>query len=48
MGKACGTYGGRGGGSYRVLVGKRDGMRPLGIIRFRWKGDVKINFKEIL
>jgi hypothetical protein len=36
------------GGSYRVLVGRRDEMRPLGIIRFRWKDDIKINFKEIL
>jgi hypothetical protein len=47
MGRECGTYGGR-GGSYRVLVGKRDGMRPLGIIRCRWKDDTEINFKEIL
>ena len=36
------------GGSYRVLVGKRDGMRPLGIIRCRWEDNIKINFEEIL
>jgi hypothetical protein len=36
------------GGSYRVLVGKHDGMKPRGIIRLRWKDDIKINLKEIL
>ena len=30
------------------MVGKRDGMRPLGIIRHRWKDDIEINLKEIL
>ena len=36
------------GASCRVLVGKREGMRLLGIIRRRWRDDIKINFKEIL
>jgi hypothetical protein len=36
------------GGTYRVLVGKHDRLKPLGIIRRRWKHDIKINLKEIL
>jgi hypothetical protein len=26
---------------YKILVGKSEGKRPLGISKSRWKGDVK-------
>jgi hypothetical protein len=36
MDRACSTYGGR-RDAYRVLVGKREGRRPLGRPRRRWE-----------
>jgi hypothetical protein len=35
-------------GVYRVLVGKFDEKRPLGIIRSRWEDNIKLGLKEIV
>jgi hypothetical protein len=37
MGGACSAYG---RGVYRILVGKPEGKRPLGIPRRRWNDNV--------
>jgi hypothetical protein len=34
---------GEGRGMYRVLVGKFEGMRPLGRPRHRWEDNIKMN-----
>jgi len=44
MGGACSAYGER-KGIYRVLVGKREGKRPLGRPRYRWEGNSKIDLQ---
>jgi hypothetical protein len=31
----------------RVLVGKPEGKRPLGIPRFRWNYNIKIDLQEV-
>ena len=46
MGGACSTYGER-RGIYRVLVGKREGKRPLGRPRNRWEDNIKIHLQEV-
>jgi len=46
MGGACGTYGRQGGSSYRVLVGRPEGKRPLGRPRHRWRVILKWIFKK--
>jgi hypothetical protein len=46
MNSACSAYGGR-RGIYRVLVGKPEGKRPLGIPRHRWEYDIKMDLKEV-
>jgi hypothetical protein len=33
-------------GVYRVLVGKLEGMRPLGIPRCRWEDNIKMDLQE--
>jgi hypothetical protein len=33
--------------AYRVLVGKLEGKRPLGILRQRWENDIKMNLHEL-
>jgi hypothetical protein len=33
--------------AYRVLVGRRDGKRPLGRSRRRWDDNIKINVQEV-
>jgi hypothetical protein len=33
--------------SYRVLVGKPEGKRPLGRSRHRWKDNIKMDFQEV-
>jgi hypothetical protein len=38
---------GKGGGAYRVLVGKPEGKRPLGRLSHRWEDDIKTELKEI-
>jgi hypothetical protein len=40
MGRACGVYGEE-RGVHRVLVGKPERKRPLGIHRRRWEDNVK-------
>jgi len=32
---------------YRVLVGKPEGMRPLGRPRRRWEGNIKTDLQEV-
>jgi hypothetical protein len=32
---------------YRVLVGKAEGKRPLGIPRRRWEDNIKMYFQEV-
>jgi hypothetical protein len=32
---------------YRVLVGKREGKRPLGRPRRRWEDDIKMDLQEV-
>ena len=34
-------------GAYRALVGKPEGMRPLGKPRRRWEGNIKIDLQEV-
>ena len=34
-------------GIYRVLVGKREGKRPLGKTRHRWEDNIKIDLEEV-
>jgi len=38
---------GEGRGMYRVLVGKPEGKRPLGIPRCRWEDNIKIDLQEV-
>ena len=45
MGRACSVYWGR-TDVYRVLVGKPEGMRPLGRPRHRWEDNIKI-FRKV-
>jgi hypothetical protein len=33
--------------AYRVLVGKPEGKRPLGILRHRWADNFKIDLQEM-
>ena len=46
MGGECGTYGGR-KRCAQVLVGKRDGKRPLGRTRLRWEDNIKMDLGEV-
>jgi hypothetical protein len=32
---------------YRVLVGKSEGKRPLGIPRRRWEDNIKMDLQEV-
>jgi len=34
-------------GVYRVLVGKREGKRPLGRPRRRWENNIKMDLQEV-
>ena len=34
-------------GVYRVLVGKPEGKRPLGIPRRRWENNIKMDLQEV-
>ena len=38
---------GEGRGIYRVLVGKREGKRPLGGLRLRWEDNSKMDLQEV-
>jgi hypothetical protein len=33
-------------GAYRILVGRREGRRPLGRPRHRWEDNIKMNLQE--
>ena len=33
--------------AYRVLVGKPDGKRPLGMPRLRWEDNIKMDLREV-
>jgi hypothetical protein len=32
--------------AYRILVGKSKGKRPLGTLRRRWMGNIKMDLRE--
>jgi len=34
-------------GVYRILVGKLEGKRPLGIPWFRWEDNIKMDIREL-
>jgi hypothetical protein len=38
---------GKGTGAYRVLVGKCEGIRPLGRPRRRWEDNIKLDLQEM-
>jgi hypothetical protein len=38
---------GEGRGDCRVLVGRREGKRPLGRLRRRWEDNIKMHLREI-
>jgi len=38
---------GEGRGVYRVLVGKPEGKRPLGISRRRWEDNIRMDLREV-
>jgi hypothetical protein len=38
---------GEGRGTYRVLVGRPEGRRPLGRPRRRWEDNIKIDLQEV-
>jgi len=46
MGGACGASGG-GKGVHRILVGKPEGMSPLGRPRLRWEDNIKMDLQEV-
>ena len=46
MGGACSTYG-ESRGTYRVLVEKPKGKRPLGRLRRRWDDNIKMDLQEV-
>jgi hypothetical protein len=33
--------------AYKILVGKREGKRPLRRLRNRWKNNIKMDLREI-
>jgi hypothetical protein len=45
MGGACSTYWER--AVFGVLLGKPEGMRPLGIPRRRWEDNIQIDLQEV-
>jgi hypothetical protein len=45
MCRACSTNGEK-RNAYRNLVGKPEGMRPLGRPRRRWEDNIKMNLRE--
>ena len=46
MDEACSAYGER-RDTYRVLVGKPEGKRPLGRPRRRWENNMKMDLQEM-
>ena len=47
MGGACSALIGERRGVYSVLVGKREGKRPLGRPRRRWEDNIKMDLQEV-
>jgi hypothetical protein len=47
MGGACSTYGGEVEYTYKILVGKPEGKKPLGRPRRRWVDTIKMDITEI-
>jgi hypothetical protein len=45
MGRACGTNGAK-RNACRVLVGKPEGKRPLGRLKRRWVGSIKMDLRD--
>jgi hypothetical protein len=45
MGRACSMVHKR--NAYRILVGKREGKRPLGKPRRRWEGNINMVLRGI-
>ena len=45
--KACGVYVCEERGSYRALVGKPEGKRPLGRPRRRWVDNIRMDLQEV-
>jgi hypothetical protein len=43
MGRACSTY----WGEERHILGKPEGMRPLGRSRCRWKDNIKMDLQKV-
>jgi hypothetical protein len=46
MGRACSTKGAK-RNTYRILVGKPEGKRPLGGPRLRWVDSIRLDLREI-
>jgi len=46
MGGACSAYGGE-ERRMKVLVGKPEGKRLLGILRRRWEDNIKMDLQEV-
>jgi hypothetical protein len=40
------TYMGEMRNAYKTLIGNTGGMRPLGRLRYRWKGSINLDLKE--
>jgi hypothetical protein len=47
MGRACSTNGEK-RNACRILVGMREGKRPLGRPRRRWVNNIKMHLREIV
>jgi hypothetical protein len=47
MGRACSTHGEEKKNTYRLLVGKPEGKRPLGRPRRRWDDNIKMDLREM-
>jgi hypothetical protein len=45
MGRACSTNVEK-RNSYRILLGKPEGKRPLGRLKRRWVGNIKMDVRE--
>jgi hypothetical protein len=46
MGRACNTNGEK-KDTYRILVGKKEGKRPLGRARRMWVDNIEMDLREI-